>query len=585
MKNLRRTLIASALLTVFTAALSSCKKHGAPSVAQPEIIRIEGVSEPPELLVPAEKKFVHTEEVDALFKAVENVKSGNEASQLPALDAFISKYPQVGDAYPIRATIRCMTGDLSGAKSDVEKALVIHDRIISDNSDEDYSELTAIHAKFALLAGDNATTQRDLQTILAMYSPDIQYLTDSRVKLDDKPISGCSWTSEAVKQWLQRSGNSTDAQVFQGMYLAAFAPLDSEAKGLTSRYMVDLVKANPTSAPAYFYAAVGAQKVAMFKSLAFSDAERTEHNRHIIELYTKALQLNPNIKAAYAERAEAYLQEKDHSAAISDYDHAINLSPDVAGLWNDRGLAKQETYDKDGAISDFSKAIELKTKKRDVNALSYSLENRGELYLKLGNYKKALADYNTLIGARLQNIIIFINLDFFRNLYPEYANVDDARLKDKLHRMYYPNFSNETFDQVISKPEGMHPSLTGFLPEAYLKRADILLALKNFSAARTDYVRSQRFKKEQGDDRWRTPPGLQKLAIDLQTLDAHDPANVKVWVKPADGDNQIAEAPPTEFVIDCAHRTVQAGNERTVIEPAPGSSAEAVRDFFCTSQF
>lgn len=584
MNNLHRTFILPTLLVVFALGLSSCKKRTPPSVIQPETVRIEGVNEPPELLVPAEKKFVHTEETDALAKAVENIKGGNEVSQLPAIDAFISKYPRVGDAYPIRAAIRCMTGDLQGAKSDVEQALSIHDRIIADNPDEDRPELTAIHAKIALITGDNATTQRDLHSIVSTYSSNIQYLTDGRVKLEDKPNSGCSWTHEDVKQWLERSGNTTDAQVFQGMYFAAFAPLDDEAKNLTSRYMADLVKENPTSAQVYFYAAMGAQKIVAFKALIFSDTERAEYNRHIIELYTKALQLNPNIEAAYAERAEAYLQQKDFSAAINDYDHAISLSPDDGALWNDRGLAKQETYNKDGAVADFSKAIELKTKKNDTHALSYSLDNRGDLYFKLGSYKKALADYNTLIGLRLHDVIMFINLDFFRELYPEYRNVDDARLKEKLRRMYYPNFSSETFDQVISKPEGMHPSLTGFLPEAYLKRADVLLALKKFSAARTDYMRSQLFKKEETDNRWRVLPGLQKLAIDVQTLDAHDPANVKVWLKPGQEDRSITEASPTEFVIDCTRRTVQIGNARSPIEPPPGTSAEAVRDFFCSSQ-
>ena len=74
-----------------------------------------------------------------------------------------------------------------------------------------------------------------------------------------------------------------------------------------------------------------------------------------------------------------------------------------------------------------------------------SLDNRAALFVKLGDFKKALTDYNNLIGYRLHDVMFSINLDFFRQLYPEYASVDDARLKDKLRKMYYPNFSEQTF--------------------------------------------------------------------------------------------------------------------------------------------
>jgi tetratricopeptide (TPR) repeat protein len=584
MKTSIRSLIMSSLvLGVILLPILSCKKHEVQAPSQPDVIRIQGVNEPPELLVPAEKKFVHTEETDALGKAVENIKNGSEATALPALDAFVAKYPQVGDTYSIRAAIRCMTGDLQGAKADVEKALSGPRRLLSEDPNADRPEMLAMHAKLSLLANDDQAVERDIRAIIEVYSSDVQYLTDGHVKLSEKPNSACGWAGKDVEQWLQRSHNAPDSQVFRGMYVSAFASLDDEAKILTERYMADLVTNNPSSPPAYFYAAVGAQKVVTYKSLAFSDAERAAYNNHIIELYSKAIQLNPRIEKAFAERAEARLEQKDYASAVSDYDHAIALAPKDAALWNDRGLAKQETYDKDGAIADYSHAIEFKTTAEDFRALSYSLDNRGDLYTKLGSYKKALSDYTSLIGFRLHDIMMSINLDFFRGLYPEYAGVEDAKLKDKLHRMYYPNFSNETFEQVINKPEGMHPSLNGFLPDAYLKRADVELALKNFSAAHSDYVRSQLFAKHENEERWRVPPGLQALAVDVKTLDAHDAANVRVWVKPADNDGQPTDVPPTEFVLDCNHRTVQTSNSHAAFEPAPGSPAETVRDYFCAT--
>jgi hypothetical protein len=119
--------------------------------------------------------------------------------------------------------------------------------------------------------------------------------------------------------------------------------------------------------------------------------------------------------------------------------------------------------------------------------------------------------------------------------------------------------------------------LGGGLREDYLKRADLLLTLKRFDAARQDYTRAELFKQREDYDRWRTPPGLNGIAIDLQTLDAQA-GQVKAWVKPPENDTN-RDPQPTHFTIDCAHHTVQTGDRS--YEPAPGSYAESVRDFFC----
>ena len=370
------------------------------------------------------------------------------------------------------------------------------------------------------------------------------YLTDGRVKLHDKPNSSCSWTPENVDTWLRDTGNSPSAQLFHLMYLAAFAPLDDDAKPLAAKSALDVVRNQPSSAAAYFYAAVTNQKIATYTSLAFNEADRSAYDRRQTELYSQALNLDPKIEEAYAQRADEHLREKDYSLAITDYDHALQISPLNSALWNDRGIAKEETYDKNGAIDDFSKAIELKIAQSDFTAVEYSLDNRAALYVKLGDYNKALADYNSLIGHRLHDVMFSINLDFFRQLYPEYAQVDNTKLEDKLRRMYYPNFSVQTFHDVITKPAGAHPSLTGFLPEAYLLRADVLLALKAFTAAQSDLKKATLSDQRHANDRWRTPPGLQNVRIDLQTLDVANPENLKIWMQAGTEDSNTPDDSP-----------------------------------------
>jgi tetratricopeptide (TPR) repeat protein len=576
--------IAALACTALLLTTTSCRQSGtalAPKSWKTDVIRIDGVTEPAELLLPAEKAFVPTKQDEAtlktaqeFIKATENVKSGHEIDGLPALDVFIVAHPQMRDAYPLRATVRCMAGDFQGAKADIEAALSGIPRLLPDTGNSDHNELLALHAKLAFMAHDDETTSHDLDEIINSYNENISYLTDGRVKTTDKPRSPCGWTTEDVAEWLSRTHRSPQALVFRGMFAAAFAPLDDAAKPLTSRYTSESMQANPSFAPAYYYAAEGVLKICAYKELAFSEAQRAIYNDRLITLWTKAIELNPSIEKAYAERADSYYQRKNYPAAISDFDKALDMNPSDSGLMNDRALAKEETYDKSGAIADYTQAIALKERNHDSQYLANSLENRADLYVKLGDYKEALNDCTYLVGVKLHEVVPFINLAFFRELYPEYAKVDDVTLKDKLHGLYNPNQAKDDFEKMIARPEGIHPALDAGIKDTYLKRADVLLALKRFDAARRDYNRAELFKEHQDDDRWRTPPGLSGAAVDLRTLDVQ-PQLVKGWLKPNDS------TAPFHITVDCARRTVQPADRATAFEPIPGTFYETVRDFFC----
>ena len=529
--------------------ITSCKRSNTQTpVTNPEPIRLTGVLEPAELLIPPQKKIEVTAEMGAMVDATKNIKGGSELSQLPAVDSFISKYPEIGDMYPIRVELRCMKGDLPGARVDIGEALSHKKWIVSDDPKHDETELIAIRAKLSYIARNDAATLDDIQRLIDSYSSDINYLTDGRVKPADQPNSVCAWGPQDVDVLIQRTHRDPRALLFRGIYYAAFSPLDDASKPLAERDLAEAVKADPHNADPYFYSAVGAKKITAFKALGFSAAETSELDRHLIGLYSGAIGLNSHIGEAYAERADAYLTEHNSRLAIPDYDKAILMDPKNARLWNDRGLAKGDTYDKSGAIEDLSHALELKSAKGDTDALLSSVENRGDLYMKLGNYKKALADYTTLIVERLRGALLFMNLDFFRELYPEYAGIDDSHLREKLHRMYYPNFSDDDFKKTMDNPQGMHPSTDGELPEAYLKRADALLAMVDFRAAKADYARSQRFQDQHAEiTRWRQSAGLPKMELDIQTVDTTNLANETVWIRTSRDDDSLNSLGPTEF--------------------------------------
>lgn len=88
----------------------------------------------------------------------------------------------------------------------------------------------------------------------------------------------------------------------------------------------------------------------------------------------------------YSERAYKYFEKKDYNRAIEVYSEAIELNPNDYTLYNDRGLVYYTKRDYDKAIADFDKSIEL-------HPASLTYNNRGVAYEDKGDRENAVADY------------------------------------------------------------------------------------------------------------------------------------------------------------------------------------------------
>ncbi|MCE2396545.1 tetratricopeptide repeat protein [Candidatus Poribacteria bacterium] len=124
---------------------------------------------------------------------------------------------------------------------------------------------------------------------------------------------------------------------------------------------------------------------------AKGDFERT------IEDYTKAIELNPNYAVAYSNRGGVYYLKEEYESAIVDFTKATELNPDYAVAHNNRGVAYYLKEEYESAIADFSKAIELNPN----YAIAYN--NRGRAYEPDSSSSKhavirAIKDYNPAIG-------------------------------------------------------------------------------------------------------------------------------------------------------------------------------------------
>ena len=101
---------------------------------------------------------------------------------------------------------------------------------------------------------------------------------------------------------------------------------------------------------------------------------------------TRALELAPRLAAVWCNRGSARSRTGDWDGAISDETRAIELDPGTAMAWANRGSARGVKGDFDGAISDETKAIELDP------GLARAWANRGEQRAQVGDFDGEIAD-------------------------------------------------------------------------------------------------------------------------------------------------------------------------------------------------
>jgi len=110
-----------------------------------------------------------------------------------------------------------------------------------------------------------------------------------------------------------------------------------------------------------------------------------------IELYSKAIELNPYNAGAYNNRGIAKFMLEDDLAAISDYEKAIKLDSVFYEAYNNLGLVKMYLYGLDEGEYYFNKTLEI----NDSYIEAYY--NRGLLHFVRGDYEKSVKDFEKCI--------------------------------------------------------------------------------------------------------------------------------------------------------------------------------------------
>jgi tetratricopeptide (TPR) repeat protein len=81
-----------------------------------------------------------------------------------------------------------------------------------------------------------------------------------------------------------------------------------------------------------------------------------------INYFTRAIELNPELSAAYEERGMLYYFQEHYTKMIRDFLKVTKLSPDNANGYTMLGVAYFKKNDYDSAVSNLTRAIELKPK-------------------------------------------------------------------------------------------------------------------------------------------------------------------------------------------------------------------------------
>lgn len=123
------------------------------------------------------------------------------------------------------------------------------------------------------------------------------------------------------------------------------------------------------------------------------------------------------------------------------------------------------------AAGNMDEAIEDLTVAIDANATSDSLTLRGEIYLQMGDYQKALDDFNSAIEVDNMNAVAFY---------------DRALLNMRLEN--YNAALNDINNALAA--QSMKPSEVLSMRNLYAKRGQLNLWLKNWQGAVADYTNS-----------------------------------------------------------------------------------------------
>jgi len=415
--------------------------------------------------------------------------------------SFIQKDPTDPDFYFLRASVSCLVnGDKNAILNDVVMSIKLFapDKTYVYDSLRDHYALKA-KAEFSLGRYQDAMTDLDA-SIQVDYSNAEQVFNDGNVKPNQPTATPCAWTQTDLNTLARLFPKDYRPSVYLGLYLLQFShySLETDYQPIMKAFE-HAAELNPSAAqPLYFSAKpyiVGGIGGLLSKAsakciddvvprtkdcLALDDIHRTG-----VRFLTRAIAADATFSPAYHLRAEALFQLRESRQTIRDYNKTLELNP-KANIYNDRALAEMDLHEYQAAILDYTKAVA-----RGCNTSTcLTYENRANAYLKIHDYQHAISDISQAIKNFLSDLIFAFNIEQFRRIYPEYDDMSDNVLCEKLRALFLPQMTYADYSkQFLVDAKEVDDFV---LPELFLKRGDAYADMGDALKANPEYDRVSR---------------------------------------------------------------------------------------------
>ncbi len=165
-----------------------------------------------------------------------------------------------------------------------------------------------------------------------------------------------------------------------------------------------------------------AQKTAKDFFIKAHEKASLSNTEEAIELFSKAIELDPLLTVAYIDRGSLRFSIRDYNGAAADFTEALKLKPDYAEIYYMRGNSLFIVMELDSACNDYKAADKLGFKKatekivlacKDSGSLTpVKIFNRANAKFNEQSFQKALADYSQAIQLKPN----FINAYIMRGL-------------------------------------------------------------------------------------------------------------------------------------------------------------------------
>lgn len=132
-------------------------------------------------------------------------------------------------------------------------------------------------------------------------------------------------------------------------------------------------------------------------------AAQMQDPRRAVELLGRAIELQPNVAAAYNNRGSALKELGRFDAALADFERAVALDARYAQAHFNRGVVLHELQQPAAALASYAQAIAVKP---DFAGAYY---NRGIVLRELRQFEAALASYDRAIAIKPDYVEAWLN--------------------------------------------------------------------------------------------------------------------------------------------------------------------------------